>query len=41
MSGNVSADPQYWNDLGTYLQANGVMTYEQDWLASLAQPNMN
>lgn len=41
MSGNVSADPQYWKDLAAYLQANGVTTYEQDWLASLAQPNLN
>jgi hypothetical protein len=41
MSGNVSTDPRYWTDLATYLHANGVMTYEQDWLASLAQPNLN
>lgn len=41
MSGNVSVDPKYWGDLATYLKANGVMTYEQDWLASLAQPEMN
>lgn len=41
MSGNVSIDPQYWKDTATYLQANGVMTYEQDWLAALAQPNLN
>jgi hypothetical protein len=41
MSGNVTTDPQYWANTATYLQANGVMTYEQDWLASLAEPNMN
>lgn len=41
MSGNVSTDPQYWKDTAAYLQANGVTMYEQDWLASLAQPNMN
>jgi hypothetical protein len=41
MSGNVSIDPQYWTDLASYLSANGVMTYEQDWLAMWAQPNMN
>ena len=41
MSGNVPVDPNYWTDLATYLSGNGVMTYEQDWLASLAQPNMN
>ncbi len=41
MSGNVSTDPRYWKDLAAYLNAGGVMTYEQDWLASLAQPNVN
>jgi hypothetical protein len=41
MSGNVSTDPQYWKDLASYLHSNGVMTYEQDWLASFAQPNLN
>ncbi|HLX44240.1 MAG TPA: hypothetical protein VKR43_12435 [Bryobacteraceae bacterium] len=41
MSGNVSTDPQYWSDLATYLKASGVMTYEQDWMASLAAPLMN
>ncbi len=41
MSGDVSIDPQYWTDLATYLASNGVMTYEQDWLAMFAQPNIN
>jgi hypothetical protein len=41
MSGNVITDPLYWKTLATYLQSNGVMTYEQDWLASLAAPNLN
>jgi hypothetical protein len=41
MSGNVSTDRKYWRDLAAYLKAGGVMTYEQDWLASWAQPNMN
>ena len=41
MSGNVPIDPKYWADLATYLASNGVMTYEQDWLASYAQPNFN
>ena len=34
-------DPQYWNDLASYLKTSGVMTYEQDWLASFAAPLMN
>jgi len=41
MSGNVPIDPQYWSDLAAYLAANGVMTYEQDWLAGYAQSNIN
>ena len=41
MSGDVSIDPQYWTDLATYLASGGVMTYEQDWLAMFAQPNLN
>jgi hypothetical protein len=41
MSGSVSTDRRYWRDLAAYLKAGGVMTYEQDWLASWAQPNMN
>jgi hypothetical protein len=41
MSGNVSTDPQYWTDLAAYLASSGVMTYEQDWMAMWAQPNLN
>jgi hypothetical protein len=41
MSGNVSTDPRYWSDLAGYLKASGVITYEQDWMASLAAPLMN
>jgi hypothetical protein len=41
MSGNVSTDPRYWSDLAGYLKTSGVMTYEQDWLASMAAPQMN
>ena len=41
MSGNVPIDPQYWTDLAGYLRSNGVMTYEQDWLASWAKTDMN
>src|SRR5260370_329875 len=41
MSGNVSTDPAYWHDLAAYLKANGVATYEQDWLGDLAHPEFN
>jgi hypothetical protein len=41
MSGNVPIDPQYWTTLAAYLKSGGVMTYEQDWLASYANTNMN
>jgi hypothetical protein len=41
MSGNVAIDPQYWEDIATYLQASGVTTYEQDWLGDNAQTNFN
>jgi hypothetical protein len=41
MSGNVSIDPKYWDDLAAYLKSSGVMTYEQDWLASWAKTDMN
>ena len=32
MSGNVAIDQRYWDDIAGYLQASGVVTYEQDWL---------
>jgi hypothetical protein len=38
-SGNVMTDPRYWADLMGYLQAGGVVTYEQDWLGAQAQPD--
>ncbi len=41
MSGNVPIDPRYWDDLAAYLKSNGVMTYEQDWMASWARTDMN
>lgn len=37
-SGNVMTDPRYWDDLMSYLQAGGVVAYEQDWLGAQAQP---
>jgi hypothetical protein len=37
-SGNVMTDDRYWADLMNYLQAGGVVTYEQDWLGAQAQP---
>jgi hypothetical protein len=37
-SGNVMTDPNYWADVTGYLQASGVVTYEQDWLGAQAQP---
>lgn len=39
MSGNVSTDPAFWSKIGGYLKANGVVTYEQDWLNQLALPS--
>lgn len=41
ISGNVATDPQYWEDIATYLQASGVTTYEQDWLGDKAQTAFN
>jgi hypothetical protein len=38
MSNNVSIDPAFWNSIGSYLKANGVVTYEQDWLNQNALP---
>ena len=31
-SGVAAIDPAYWEDRMTYLAANGVVCYEQDWL---------
>jgi len=41
MSGNVSIDPQYWQDYASYLVASGVEILEQDWLFSNAATNFN
>ncbi|HEY3930575.1 MAG TPA: hypothetical protein VGL89_19535, partial [Candidatus Koribacter sp.] len=32
IAGVAPLDPRYWNEIATYLHANGVVTYEQDWL---------
>jgi hypothetical protein len=39
MSGDVSIDPAFWTKIASYLKANGVITYEQDWLNQNALPN--
>ena len=41
MSGNVSTDPAYWNDIAAYLKHSGVATYEQDWLGDAAHSDFN
>lgn len=41
ISGNVSVDPQYWDDIIGYLKSAGVVTYEQDWLGAQAQTAFN
>ncbi len=41
ISGNVSIDPAYWNQIAGYLKDAGVATYEQDWLSGPAATAMN
>jgi hypothetical protein len=41
ISGNVATDPRYWADIASYLNDNGVATYEQDWLSDQAQADFN
>ncbi len=41
MSGDVATDPQYWEDVASYLVASGATTYEQDWLGANAQTAFN
>ncbi|HVW84323.1 MAG TPA: hypothetical protein VHB50_06565 [Bryobacteraceae bacterium] len=41
MSGNVITDPRYWESIADYLQSSGVKVYEQDWLGTNAQSNVN
>jgi hypothetical protein len=35
ISGLAAVDPQFWDELATYMKANGIITYEQDWLNEL------
>lgn len=41
MSGNVSVDPVFWNNLMAYVKSVGGCTYEQDWLGDNGIPLMN
>jgi hypothetical protein len=41
ISGNVATDPQYWEDIASYLHAADVKVYEQDWLGDAAQTSLN
>jgi hypothetical protein len=41
MSNNVSTDPQYWNQIASYLKDSGVVAYKQDWLNDRALPAIN
>lgn len=35
ISGVVALDPKWWDDIAAYLQSNGVVGYEQDWLSAI------
>jgi hypothetical protein len=35
VSGVGAVDPRFWSDVAGYLKANGVTTYEQDWLSAI------
>ena len=41
ISGNVATDALYWDDIAAYLRDSGVATYEQDWLGTKAQAELN
>jgi hypothetical protein len=41
MSGNVSVDPLFWQQVARYLADSGVTIYEQDWLGLHAQAAEN
>jgi hypothetical protein len=41
MSGNVSIDPQYWQDYAQYLVDSNVELLEQDWLSDKAATDFN
>ena len=33
ISGIAAVDPGFWDEIATYLQASGVIDYEQDWMS--------
>jgi len=35
ISGIAAIDPGFWNEIAGYLQNNGVVAYEQDWLSEI------
>ncbi len=37
ISGVAPVGAKWWNEIGAYLQANGVITYEQDWNSLITQ----
>jgi hypothetical protein len=37
ISGVAAVDPAFWNEIDSYLTANGVVAYEQDWLNQILQ----
>lgn len=41
MSGQVSIDPAYWNQVANYLASSGAAGFEQDWLFSQASTAYN
>ena len=41
ISGNVAIDPKYWQAYASYMTANGVEFFEQDWLATQAATAFN
>lgn len=41
ISGSVSTDRRYWNEIAQYMASSGAVTYEQDWLGDAAQPDFN
>ncbi len=41
ISGNVATDPQYWEDIATYIKASNTAVYEQDWLGDNAHTDFN
>lgn len=41
ISGNVAIDPKYWQAYASYMAANGIEFFEQDWLANQASTAFN